>query len=52
MLLFHFCGTCERKMHYWLGSVECLTLDFGSVHDPRPVGLNPVLGFVLSVDPA
>ena len=33
-------------------SVEHLTLDFGSGHDMRVVGLNPVLGSMLSVEPA
>ena len=31
---------------------ECLTLDFGSGHGPRVVGLSPVLGSALSMDPA
>ena len=31
--------------------VECLTFDFGSGHDPRVVGLSPVSGSVLSVEP-
>ena len=29
-----------------------LTLDFGSGHNPRVVGLSPVLGSELSMDPA
>ena len=29
-------------------SVKYLTLDFGSVHDLRVMGLNPMLGFMLS----
>ena len=33
-------------------SVECLTLDFGSGHDPRVVGLIPELGLVLVMQPA
>ena len=33
-------------------SVEHLTLDFGSVHDPRVMGSSPKLGSVLSVEPA
>ena len=32
--------------------VECLTLDFGSGHDPRVMGSSPTLGSVLSVEPA
>ena len=32
--------------------VKCLTVDFGSGHDPRVVGWSPVLGSVLGVDPA
>ena len=33
-------------------SVECLTLNLGSGHDPRIVGLSPMLGSVLGVEPA
>ena len=33
----------------WL--VECPTLDFGSDHDPRIVGLSPTLGSALSMEP-
>ena len=33
-------------------SFEHLTLDFGSVHDPRVVGSSPVLGSALSVESA
>ena len=31
--------------------VECLTLDFHSSHDPRVMGLNPMLGSALSSEP-
>ena len=33
-------------------SVECPNLDFNLGHDPGVVGLRPVLGSVLSVEPA
>ena len=33
-------------------SVERPTLDFGSGHDLRVVGLSPTLGSVLSMEPA
>ena len=33
-------------------SVECLTLDFGSGHDPRIQGSSPKSGPALSVEPA
>ena len=33
-------------------SVEHLTLDFGSDHDPRVVGSSPTSGSMLSVKPA
>ena len=33
-------------------SVEHLTLDFSSGHDPRVMGLSPKTGSVLSVEPA
>ena len=33
-------------------SVECLTLDLGSGHDPRVVGLSPTSDSTLSVEPA
>ena len=31
-------------------SVECLTLDFSTGHNPRVVGLSPELGSTLSVE--
>ena len=33
-------------------SVEHLTLDLGSGHDPRVVGSSPTLGSTLTVEPA
>ena len=33
-------------------SAECPSLDFGSGHDPRVMGLSPMLGSVLSMKPA
>ena len=33
-------------------SVECLTLELGSGHDPGVVGLSLTLGSVLRVEPA
>ena len=46
---------CFRKeragMPGWL-SLLSLTLDFGSGHDPRAVGLSPTLGFPPSMEPA
>ena len=33
-------------------SVEHLTLDFSSGHDPRVVGFSPASGSVLSMEPA
>ena len=33
-------------------STEHLTLEFGSGHDPKVVGSNPVSGSVLNVEPA
>ena len=33
-------------------SVKCLTLDFGSDHDPRVVGSSPASGSVLTARPA
>ena len=33
-------------------SVERPTVDFSSGHDPRVMGLNPISGSVLSVEPA
>ena len=32
-------------------SVECLTLDFGSGHDPRVLGSSPVSGSLLGAEP-
>ena len=32
--------------------VECPTLDFGSGHDPKVVGLSPAWGSMLGVEPA
>lgn len=32
--------------------VGCPTLDFGSDHDPRVMGLNSMLGCMLNVEPA
>ena len=37
----------------WMAqSVECPTLDFGSSHDLRVMGLSPASGFVLSGESA
>ena len=37
----------------WVAQLgEFLTLDFGLGHDPRVMGLRPVSGSMLSVDPA
>ena len=33
-------------------SVECLTLDYGSNHDPGVMGSSPALGSTLSREPA
>ena len=33
-------------------SLECLTLDMASGHDPRVMGLSPTFGFILSVETA
>ena len=40
-------------MGAWVAqSFKCLTLDFGSGHDPRVVGSSPALGSALSMEPA
>ena len=42
-----------HKRGTWVAqSVEHLTLDFSSGHDPRVVRLSPTLALALSVDPA
>ena len=43
----------DRYRGTWVAqSVECLTLDCGSGHDPRVVGSSPTLGSTLSVEPS
>ena len=43
----------EFSWGVWVAqSVEHLTLDFGSGHDPRVMGLSPTSGSMLSMKPA
>ena len=49
----HSIGFKKKSTGYLvIQSVECPTLDFGSGHDPRVVGLSLELGSMLSVEPA
>ena len=43
---------CSHRDTWAAQSVECLTLDFGSGHGPRVVGLSPMSGSMLSMQPA
>ena len=41
----------KARMGIWVPqSVECLTLDFGSVDDPRVMGSSLILDFMLSME--
>ena len=40
-----------KKLEFGAQLVEHLTLDFSSGHDPRVVGLSPMLGSVLNIEP-
>lgn len=56
-ILFFSSHTVHSKQNQWrgtcgAGSVEHPTLDVHSGHDPSVVGLSPVLGSVLSAEPA
>ena len=43
----------KKNRGAWVAqSVEPLTLDFGSGHDPRVVASSPVSGSTLSIEPA